>query len=85
MGIWEGIKRGSKAFARGPGPQRYEAAGKTIRCLHCDGERFFRGSVLMNTVGMSVMGLDWANKEATTLVCDACGLVHWFGVTPREL
>ena len=42
-------------------------------------------SGLMNTVGMSFAGLDWANMTATTLMCDDCGLVHWFGEAPREL
>ena len=85
MGIWEGMKRGAKALVQGPGPQRYAAAGQPIRCTHCRHASFIAGSALMNTVGMTFLNLDWANKTATTLMCDGCGLVHWFVEPPTAL
>jgi len=33
---------------------------------------------LLNTRGISFLGLDWANKVADNYVCDRCGYVHWF-------
>ena len=82
MGIWEGIKRASKAVVTGPGPAEYSAAGKKIVCEHCGHSQFHEGEALLNTVGMTFLGLDWANKTATTLMCDACGRIHWYGVRP---
>jgi uncharacterized protein len=82
MGIWEGLKRGSKALAEGDPPARYFAGGKQIVCEHCGHEEFDEGSALLNTAGMSFMNLDWANKSATTLMCDACGRIHWYGIKP---
>ena len=82
MGIWEGLKRGAKTLVQGAGPQGFKAGGKQIRCTHCGHERFIAGSALLNTFGMTAMNLAWANKKATTLMCDACGLVHWFGEPP---
>ncbi len=82
MGIWEGLKRASKAMTEGDPPARYSAGGKQIICEHCGHEEFDEGSALLNTAGMSFVNLDWANKSATTLMCDACGRIHWYGVKP---
>jgi hypothetical protein len=37
---------------------------------------------MLNTAGMTLLGLDWANRTAATLMCDQCGLIHWFGKPP---
>ena len=68
MGLWKGLKQGAKALVEGAGPQRFDAGGKQLHCTHCGHEEFIKGSTLMNTFGMTVMNLDWANKEATTLM-----------------
>jgi hypothetical protein len=82
MGIWEGVKRASKAVVAGVGPAEYLAAGKKIICEHCGHTRFHEGEALLNTVGMTFLKLDWANKTATTLMCDTCGRIYWYGVRP---
>lgn len=52
--------------------------GKALQCMHCGHDRFWTRTTLMNTKGVSFLGLDWANKEADNYVCDLCGYVHWF-------
>ena len=84
MGIWEGIKRASKALA-GDRPGKYAAGGRTIECEHCEQNRFIRGSAQLNTAGMSFLGLDWANQSAATLMCNNCGRIHWYGVEPNRI
>jgi hypothetical protein len=78
MSIWEGIKRGVKG-AVSPGPAKFEAGGQWIQCPHCKADRFIEGSALLATAGMAFFGAEWANKAATTLMCDKCGLIQWFG------
>ena len=84
MGIWEGVKRASKTLVDGPPPAKYFAGGKQIVCEHCDHDQFDEGKAQLNTVGMTFLGMDWANKTATTLMCDACGRIHWYGVPPER-
>ena len=55
-----------------------QVAGRMLRCLVCDHDRFTRREVSMNTAGMSLMGLDWANKKADGAICLQCGFVHAF-------
>jgi hypothetical protein len=71
-GIIESFKQGLS------GSQHFSVAGVPARCSHCDGDAFETGSALLNTPGMSFMGLDWANRSASLLICVRCGHVHWF-------
>jgi hypothetical protein len=82
--IWEGLKRGAKALVH-PGPGKYIAAGLPVRCPHCEGISFIEGSALLSTVGLRFLNLDagWADN-ATTLMCDQCGLIQWFGMPPQR-
>jgi len=56
----------------------YVKRGLKLHCQICKGDKFWMRETLMNTVGMSLLNLDWANKAATNYVCDGCGYVHWF-------
>lgn len=58
--------------------REYHIAGSKLVCTICNSSLFWTRETLMNTVGMSLMNLDWANKRATNFVCDKCGYVHWF-------
>jgi predicted RNA-binding Zn-ribbon protein involved in translation (DUF1610 family) len=52
--------------------------GNKLVCTICKNDTFWARETLMNTVGMTIMKLDWANKKAQNYVCDKCGYVHWF-------
>lgn len=69
----------------GSDPERFSVAGKKVTCPHCGGERFDDGEALLNTWGMTVLGLDWANQRATVLTCKRCGHVDWFATKPEAL
>ncbi|MCK1798935.1 hypothetical protein MTQ01_23485 [Streptomyces sp. XM4193] len=49
-----------------------------VSCVFCRFDRFDRREIKLNTTGMSFMGLDWANKAATGLVCAQCGYIQMF-------
>ena len=58
--------------------ERYVQKGIKLECVICKGKLFWERTTLMNTPGMTIMGIEWANKKATNYVCDKCGYVHWF-------
>lgn len=68
----------SKALNGEESGDRYRVAGKPVRCPHCGGERFFERDVLLDGRGASMLGLEWAGKGATALVCAACGHADLF-------
>jgi hypothetical protein len=78
MGIWEGLKRGTKALIRGDrlGPGTFLAGGQKVMCPHCKSATFFEGRGLLTYQSRL--------KDATTLMCDHCGLIQWFGVGPER-
>lgn len=55
-----------------------EIKGHKLRCPICGGHNFWKRRTLMNTRGATIIGLDWANKEADNYVCHNCGYVLWF-------
>lgn len=72
MGFFESFKRGFD------GDCKYEIAGKTVACSHCGGLEFEEREGKINTTGMTLLDLDWANRSAKVLVCKACGHLEWF-------
>ena len=62
----------------------FSAGGKSIRCDHCSNQTFFAGRAQLNTPGMSFLNLDWANKSAYTLTCEACSRIQWYGNKPQR-
>ena len=51
---------------------------RRLACLVCGEGAFVYREVLLNTSGMTYMGLDWLNKAAVGVVCRSCGFVHEF-------
>jgi len=51
---------------------------KRITCLVCGGNEFWDREIKLNTTGMELFDMAWANKSALGLVCAACGYVHEF-------
>ena len=79
------LKRGVQSTATSFGPGRFTLKGKVISCPHCEQQEFEQGSAQLNTVGMTLLNLDWANKTATTLACINCGQVQWFLQSPDRI
>lgn len=57
---------------------RYNVLGKPFECTACGHTEFSQRSAQLNTAGMTLFNLDWANESARCLVCKSCGYVHWF-------
>ena len=62
-----------------------EIRGNRLTCPICRCDKFWERQTLMNTRGMTLLALDWANKEAYNYVCNDCGYVFWFLEKPRSL
>lgn len=77
------------AFATGVSSEfrsgRFTAAGKPIACPHCAGEIFELRSAVVNTKALTFLRLDWLNRGAAVLVCEACGLLNWFRNAPDRV
>jgi hypothetical protein len=61
---------------------KYRAANKNIVCTHCESESFTSKQVLQNSMIASLIGFDWANRQATALQCMGCGQITWFAQKP---
>jgi hypothetical protein len=77
------MKRGVEAMGEAPEGESYIVAGRRVRCQHCDGHLFIEGRAQLNTAGMTLFNLDWANRSAATLTCTACGRIEWFLADPE--
>ena len=86
MANWvKAFKRTASAFKDSFGPSEYAAAGMKVVCTHCGASEFAEGNALLNTTGMTLAQLDWADKTATTLACTNCGKVQLFIRKPERL
>ncbi len=63
----------------------YQILGKPIVCTQCGYNQFDQASALLNTPGLTFLGLDWANRTATILACKQCGRIMWFLRQPEEV
>ncbi|MHB0972598.1 MAG: hypothetical protein ACYC9N_22910 [Thermoanaerobaculia bacterium] len=83
------ITQAVRAFADGVAAEfrsgSFAAAGKPIICSHCGGEIFELRSAVVNTRFLTFFSLDWLNRGAAVLVCDACGLLTWFSNAPDRI
>jgi len=68
--VWVMIKSSTKGT--------HSVNGIQIKCQICENERLDKRKVQLNTTGMTLFGLDWANKNADVLTCRKCGYLHWF-------
>lgn len=67
----------------GSKPMRAAIGDMWINCQVCEGDLFRNREVKLNSSGMELMNLAWANESATGLICWRCGYVHLF--VNREL
>src|SRR5262245_713320 len=79
--MFESLKRAAKAIT-GKLARRYAAAHQRVVCPHCQGDLFLEGRALLNTPGMTLLNLDWAQRSAYILTCEACGRIEWFARRP---
>lgn len=61
---------------------RFTVHGHPVVCPHCGNDRFLPGTGLINTLGLTFLGLDWANRQAYTLACTKCSAIYWFRMAP---
>ena len=83
--FFSALKRGIQATADSLGAGQFSLKGQTISCPHCNNQEFEKGSAQLNTAGMTLLNVDWANKSATLLICTTCGQIQWFTQTPERL
>jgi hypothetical protein len=63
----------------------FSVKGKQVVCAHCTNDRFRLGRAQLNTPGMTLLGLDWANRTASVLVCTLCGRIDWYADPPDRI
>lgn len=80
-GIIESFKQGYE----GKDSSRFSVAGVTVRCPHCGGERFDDSAAMLNTRGLTLLGLDFANRDGYLLVCKKCTHIDWFLEQPTAI
>lgn len=83
--FFKAVQSGFRSMGENPEGERYVVANKEVRCLHCGDARFVEGRAQLNTAGMSLLNLDWANRSAATLTCTSCGRIEWFLADPEEV
>ncbi|MFD9907028.1 hypothetical protein [Streptomyces sp. NPDC059063] len=64
-------------------PMRAAIGDMWITCHVCKSDTFRNREVKLNSSGMELLNLAWANESATGLICWRCGYVHLF--VNREL
>ncbi len=57
---------------------RIQMSGHDVACPVCGKDTFWHRYTKLNTTGMSLLGLDWANRDALNLVCATCEHMIWF-------
>ncbi|WNC13758.1 hypothetical protein [Brevibacillus brevis] len=63
---------------------RYIAGDTTVTCPCCKHFLFDKDYRQLNSRGATFFGLDWANKEATILICQRCSYILWFMDEPKS-
>ena len=71
------IRRGAESLNREAAGSRV-IEGNALSCPVCGHGEFWKRKTLMNTPGMTLFGVEWANRQADNYVCDSCGYVMWF-------
>lgn len=66
-------------------PVRAAIGDRWIKCMFCQGGLFRDRRVKLNSTGMELMNLAWANESANGLICWDCGYVHLFANEDIEL
>jgi hypothetical protein len=65
--------------------EHFGVAGQIVACSHCGGKDFAEGSALLNSRGLTFLNLDWANQDASLLICRKCSHIEWFLDKPEKV
>ena len=65
-------------------PERWFVRGIQLNCSHCTKDLFRSRGVLLNTRGLTFLGLDWLNQSAHAMECAHCSLVQIFTDSPSR-
>jgi hypothetical protein len=71
-----GHHRGMGLFRRSP--RVATVHNRPLHCLICGGREFWDRKVKLNSTGLELLDLGWANRSALGLICVHCGFVHEF-------
>ncbi|XID93582.1 hypothetical protein ACF3MZ_03335 [Paenibacillaceae bacterium WGS1546] len=63
---------------------KFVAGGASVTCPCCGNDTFDKDYRQLNSRGATFLGLDWANRNATILVCKRCSYIMWFMEEPSE-
>ncbi|WP_432107162.1 hypothetical protein [Streptomyces sp. AA1529] len=63
---------------RHKGPWLAQVGPHDLSCALCRGTLFWNREVQLNTAGMSLLNLDWANASALGLQCAGCSRLELF-------
>ncbi|HAB18308.1 MAG TPA: hypothetical protein DCE44_17940 [Verrucomicrobiales bacterium] len=55
-----------------------EVDGHQLKCLMCGHESFHKRRSHIATALVTSMNPEWMDRQASCLVCDHCGFIHWF-------
>lgn len=64
---------------------RFSAGNVAIRCPLCGHDEFDTSPMLMSTSGATFIGMDWANRSATALICQRCSRIELFAKAPTPI
>lgn len=62
---------------------KFRAGNSPIICPCCQNNTFDKDFRQLNSRGATFFGLDWANRNATILVCQNCTYIAWFMNEPQ--
>ncbi len=69
---------GHTVRASRPEVSTVDVLGHPLKCQVCGHDQFWRHEVLLNTRAFTFFDMEWMNREATCVICEQCGYVHWF-------
>jgi hypothetical protein len=52
--------------------------GKPLTCVVCANTTFDEKSSVLKNRATELLGLGWADDQATNFVCTKCGYIFWF-------
>lgn len=64
---------------------KFSIGGQQLHCPCCSFEDFDKDYRQLNSRGATFLGLDWANKNATILICKRCSYISWFMADPSSM